>query len=219
VTPSPSDTPLPTDTPVPTETPLPTNSPPEISPIAAHTTDEDVPAGPITFTIGDVETPADALQVLAGSSNRALVPPANIITSGSGSNRNLTLIPASDQSGTTTITITVTDTSGYQASTSFELAVVAVNDAPVAQDDFASTVQDTPVSIPALANDSDVDSDGLQFSTLSDPAHGSVQSAADQLVYTPDPGYSGEDSFTYTLTDGDLESLPAAVTVTINPPD
>lgn len=147
------------------------------------------------------------------------MPPANIIAGGSGSDRNLTLTPATDQSGLTTITITVTDPSGNQASTSFELAVVAVNDAPVAQDDFASTIQDTPVSIPALANDSDVDGDGLQFSTLSDPAHGSVQAEGDQLVYTPDPGYSGEDSFTYTLTDGDLESLPATVTVTINPPD
>jgi hypothetical protein len=228
---SPSDTPIieetPTSTPVieetPTDTPeveaTPTNSPPEISPVPALSTDEDVAVGPIAFTVGDLETPAGDLQVLANSSDPVLLPESNILAGGSGSDRSVTLAPAADQSGTVTITITVTDKSGSQSGTSFDLLVVPVNDAPVAQDDSSSTVQDTNVAIPALTNDLDVDGDVLQFSVLSDPAHGSVQVQGDGLVYTPDPGYTGDDSFSYTVTDGILESNPATVTVTINPPD
>ena len=218
-TPPPTPTLAPSNTPVPTDTPLPTNAPPEISPISDLSTDEDIPAGPVAFTIGDLENPAEELKIIASSSNPALVPVANIVFGGSGTERTLTITPTADQSGSVAITITVADSSGGQASTSFDLIVVPVNDAPVAQDDFASTVQDNQVAIAVLANDSDVDGDALQFGTINDPAFGSVLAVDGTLVYTPDLGYNGVDSFTYTITDGNLESLPATVTVTINPPD
>jgi LysM repeat protein len=214
---APSETPVPTGTPVIEETP--TNSPPEISPISSQTTDEDVPADPVIFTVSDLETPAGELMVSASSSNPALVPVANIVLGGSGAARTLTITPAADQSGTATITVTVKDSSGDQASASFDLVVVPVNDAPVARDDFASTIQDTQVAIPVLANDSDVDGDLLQIGTFSEPANGSVHVAGETLVYTPNSGYTGEDSFTYTVSDGVLESLPATVTVTITSQD
>lgn len=218
-TPLPEPTLAPSETPVPTITPTievtPTNSPPEISPISAQITDEDVPAGPITFTVGDRETPAGELLVTASSSNPALVPLENIVTGGSGTNRSLTITPAANQSGTATITVTVTDSAGAQASTSFELVVLPVNDAPLAQDDFASTVVDTPVAIPVLVNDGDIDGDTLLIATVSEPAFGSVQIAGEILVYTPNTGYTGIDLFTYTVFDGIIESLPAKVTVTI----
>jgi hypothetical protein len=213
----PTPSPAPTETTVPTDAP-PSNTPPEISPVPGMTIEEDTTAGPIVFSVSDQETPPEELQVDGRSSNPALVPQGNIFMGGSGSERTLSLSPAENQSGSTTITITVTDASGGQASTAFELVVTPVNDAPTAQDDIANTVQDTPVSIQLLANDMDVDGDLLQIDSIGSPANGSLQVQGESVLYIPALGYTGMDQFFYTITDGNLVSLPATVTITINPP-
>jgi len=82
-----------------------------------------------TITIGDGETSATSLPVSASSANAALVPNGNIVLSGSGASRTVTLTPALNQTGTTTITLTVTD-GNLTASDSFVLTVSAANDAP-----------------------------------------------------------------------------------------
>ncbi len=105
------------------------NSPPTISNILDQVTNEDVTAGPLSFTLGDVETAAGSLTVSGSSSNQTLVPDANVVFGGSGASRTVTLIPAADQSGTATITITVTDGEASAFDT-FLLTVTAVNDTP-----------------------------------------------------------------------------------------
>jgi len=65
-----------------------------------------------------------------------------------------------------------------------------------------------------LGNDSDVDGDELTAELFTAPAHGSVVFSADgAFVYTPAPGWSGEDSFTYRAFDGLDYSSPATVKV------
>lgn len=70
------------------------NNLPTISDVTNKSKPEDVPVGPINFTIGDVEAPASSLVVTATSSNQTLVPNANIILGGSGANRTVTRAPA-----------------------------------------------------------------------------------------------------------------------------
>ena len=95
--------------------------------------------------------------------------------------------------------------------------MTAVNDAPVAVDDSATTDEDTPVAISVLANDSDVDGDTLTVVAVSDPPNGSVVNNGDgTITYTPDTGYDGPDSFTYDIGDGNGGSATATVTVTVN---
>src|SRR5436190_296235 len=106
----------------------PVNDPPTISSVANQSTDEDTPTAAIPFSIGDVETPAGNLIVSVRSSNPDLVPDANILFGGSGSNRTVTLRPATNQFGSTTITLTVRDGDGGAASASFLLSVNSVND-------------------------------------------------------------------------------------------
>ena len=53
---------------------------------------------------------------------------------------------------------------------------------------------------------------------MSGPAHGTLSNpGAGQPTYTPDPGYSGSDSFTFKANDGQADSNVATVTLTISP--
>lgn len=68
-----------------------------------------------------------------------------------------------------------------------------------------------------LANDSDVENDPLAALLLAQPLHGAVGLNGDgTLVYVPDAGYAGEDTFTYIASDGVLTDT-ALVTVTVTP--
>ncbi len=58
----------------------------------------------------------------------------------------------------------------------------------------------------------------LSFAPVSSPAHGSLSGTAPNLTYTPDTGYSGSDSFDFIANDGSLDSAPATVSITVNPP-
>jgi hypothetical protein len=102
------------------------NDLPTISPIADRTINENTSTGPIPFTVSDSETAASALVVAGNSSNPTLVPPANLVFAGSGTNRTVTVIPASHQFGTATIILTATDSAGGTGSRAFSVTVNAV---------------------------------------------------------------------------------------------
>jgi uncharacterized repeat protein (TIGR01451 family) len=106
------------------------NDVPTISDIADQSTNEDTPTSAIPFTVNDVETPASSLTLSAASSNPVLVPVANIVFGGSGSNRTVTITPATDQFGSAVITVTVSDGSGGNTGDAFTLMVASANDAP-----------------------------------------------------------------------------------------
>ncbi len=100
-----------------------TNSPPSISGIPAQSIAANSPTPPLPLTVGDVETAADSLMLTASSSLQSLVPDANIVLGGAGSNRTVTVTPLPGQQGTVTITLSVTDGGGITANTSFQLSV------------------------------------------------------------------------------------------------
>ena len=103
------------------------------------------------------------------------------------------------------------------------MTVTPVNDAPVAEDDHATTTEETPVAIDILANDGDIDSvlDPSSVTVTTPPAHGttSVDPATGQVTYTPEPNWSGTDTFTYQVCDGATPALcdSAVVTVDVTP--
>ena len=88
---------------------MPPNVPPTITGIADQTINRNTSTGPLSFTIGDAETPVTSLVVSSNSSNPALVPNTNIVVGGTGANRTVTVTPLTNQVGTTTITLSVYD--------------------------------------------------------------------------------------------------------------
>lgn len=83
-------------------------------------------------------------------------------------------------------------------------------------DDAISLNEDTTIRFNPLANDSDADGDRITLRILTNPTHGQITVNADQTVsYTASTDYSGTDSFTYQLNDGQANSQIATVRLTI----
>jgi hypothetical protein len=103
------------------------------------------------------------------------------------------------------------------AAATVSITVDHVNQAPVANNDSASTQPDTPVTVNVLANDTDLDNDPLTVTGASTPAHGAaVVNANNTVTYTPATGYSGPDSFTYGVSDGNGGTASATVSITVS---
>lgn len=102
------------------------NQPPTISAIANQTTRENTPTSPIVFSINDPDTPLANLKLIASSFNTALVPDANIVFAGAGTNRTVTITPAPNTNGVVNITIIVEENTGGRATSSFALTITRV---------------------------------------------------------------------------------------------
>ena len=90
------------------------------------------------------------------------------------------------------------------------------NAAPIATGDATGTNINTAASIAVLANDTDADGDALSPLSLTAPAHGTaVANANGTVLYTPAVNYTGEDSFTYSISDNQGGSAIGTVAVTI----
>ena len=171
-------------------------------------TDEDTP-GSTDVLVNDFDVDGDTLAIdFIGTPSNGSV--ANL---GGGV---LEYTPDPDFNGSDSFTYTVSDGTGRFATATVNITVNPVNDDPVAVDDAASTDEDVPVSVNAISNDTDPDGDALTISSFTQAADGSVADlGGGVLEYTPDPGFFGTDSFTYTISDSQGGSATATVNVTI----
>lgn len=127
--------------------------------------------------------------------------------------------PVVNFASTDTFTYTLSDGHDATATTVVTITVSNENDNPQAVADTALTAEDTAVVIDVLANDSDIDGDALRIDSLTQPAHGFVVVNVDQtVIYTPTSNYQGhDDSFSYTISDGNGGAATSVVTVTVTP--
>ena len=144
----------------------------------------------------------------------------------------LTVTPLPNWNGTFTLSVemivtdsatlstgAVTDTTS--TTTTVDITVNPVNDAPVTNADSYATSEDTPLVISGpgvLANDTDVENGLLTAALVTGPDNGSLTLNADgSFTYTPDADFSGADSFTYKTNDGTVDGNTETVTIDVNP--
>ena len=119
------------------------------------------------------------------------------------------------------VTVTAEDEYNATGTATFDITIEDVNERPVAVFDIPlATDEDTATTFAVLANDIDQDDgDTLTVSITSQPSRGRVvaDTTTQLLTYTPAENDHGTYTFMYTASDGTLSSLPALVTVTVNP--
>ncbi len=168
-------------------------------------TDEDTPLD-LTLTGSDVD--GDSLTFAV------VTPPAH--GSLTGTAPDLTYTPDGNYHGADSFTFTVNDGAVDSAEATIDLTVNSVNDVPVADPQSLLTNENT--SLDLTLTGSDVDGDGLTFSVVTPPTHGTLTGTAPDLTYTPDTDYYGPDSFTFVANDGMANSTEATISIYVNSP-
>ncbi len=134
---------------------------------------------------------------------------------------SVTFTPAENDTGTRSFTATVVDGDGASAVVDVEVEITGVNDDPVAEDDSFSVNEDSLFRVDQsdlLANDTDIDGDDLVIIDVSGGTNGTAfLGASGRVNYQPDENFTGEDSFTYTIDDGNGGTAEATVTITVDP--
>ena len=161
----------------------------------------------IDVLANDIDLNSDPFSIISvGSAANGTVVLDDAGTPGDGSDDTIIYTPDANYFGSDTFDYVISD--GVASSTgTVNVTVNSVEDPPVAQNDFVSTLPDTGLTINVagdlLANDSDGDGDPLSLSGFTQPTNGTlVDNGNGTLSYTPNAGYFGSDSFTYTITDG-----------------
>jgi len=191
------------------------NVAPNILPVAephSVTTTEDTPVE-ISLIGSDSDSDPLAYSMVTVPSHGSL----------SGTAPNLTYTPNTNFNGSDSFTFKVNDGAADSAPAAVSITVSPVNDPPVANDDTATTQEDTPVKIDVLTNDADIDNvgrylylDTLSLTAVSQGTNGSVTINPDStLTYNPNANFYGSDTFTYTISDNEGLTDTAKVTVTV----
>jgi Bacterial Ig domain/SdrD B-like domain/Domain of unknown function DUF11 len=132
--------------------------------------------------------------------------------------------PGANNSGTLSVIPGDTVTTNYVdaltstgASTTRTDTTAVTNRPPVAEDDSGATRPGVAISLPLLANDADPDQHPLTVQTVTQGANGVVTLRPDgTVIYLPNPGFTGTDTFTYTISDGNGGTDTATVTIRVD---
>jgi Bacterial Ig domain len=164
----------------------------------------------ITLVGSDEDGPETNYVVLASPTNGTL----------SGVAPNLTYRGASNYFGPDSFTFSVNDGSLTSAVATVSITVLAVNQPPVAKDDHYDLGGGATLDIPApgvLSNDSDPEGGGLTAILVNGPLQGVVNlNPSGGFNYTPTNHFNGVDAFSYQVSDGQTNSGPATVSITVS---
>ncbi|MGH2786088.1 MAG: Ig-like domain-containing protein [Actinomycetota bacterium] len=142
---------------------------------------------------------------------------------------NVTYTPAAGFSGSDSFTFRANDGTANSNTATVSITVAAGNAPPQAAAVSKSGPPDQPVDVGLSGTD--LETCELTFGIVSGPAHGALSGIAGapcdggspnadsaSVVYTPAPGFTGADSFTYAVTDGEGASANGVVSLTIGSP-
>ncbi len=170
-----------------------------------------IPAPGILFNDSDVD--GDVVSVIA--LNAVQTSGGILIWNPDGS---FDYTPPAGFTGVEIFEYTISDGNGGTDIAELTVSVLPVNNAPIAEDDMYTTEEDLSVSGNVLDNDSDPEGQNLTVNNtpVSAPMSGSVTINSDgSFTYTPNPGFTGTDSFIYEVCDDGVPSQCAQATATV----
>ncbi|MEM8729895.1 MAG: Ig-like domain-containing protein, partial [Pseudomonadota bacterium] len=126
--------------------------------------------------------------------------------------------PEPDFFGQDEFTYSVTTETGGTDIGTVMINLQPVNDAPEANTDSGLVSEDGMITFQPLLNDVDIDGDELTTVVVVSGENGrAVLNEDGTITYTPDPNFAGEDTFSYTVSDGQGGSSTGLVTVIVTP--
>jgi len=180
---------------------------PNQAPVAIDTsvsTGEDI-ALPIVLSASDGDGDALIYTISQQPANGSII----------GLTPNLTYTPNANFNGTDSFTFLANDGVLDSNTATISITVNAINDAPVAQNQSVTAQEDTALDGQLTATD--VDGDALTFSFQQQASNGVVVVQANGVFsYTPNNNYNGNDSFTFIVNDGTVDSTDTTVSITVN---
>jgi hypothetical protein len=130
----------------------------------------------------------------------------------------VTYTPNPDFQGKDSFTYTVSN--GQFTSPAATVSVTVAPATPYAIPQVFGVVLNTPKTITLLGTDPDVPALPLTFAVNAPPIYGTLSGlnpATGAITYTPNKGYKGNDTFTFTVSNGVNRSTPASVTFVVAP--
>jgi hypothetical protein len=192
-------------------------------PVAVDDSVKTITETPIDINVLANDTDSDSGGGLDVTSVTIVSPPSNGVVSVNPTTGVVTYTPNAGFAGNDLFTYTVEDNDG--AVSNVAQVSVFVNAPPVANDDSGSTLPGVPVTIAVLANDFDPTPGGglvpSSVTIVSPPTNGTalVNVTNGFITYTPVVGFSGTETFTYTVFDVDgAVSNEATVSIAVNSP-
>ena len=158
---------------------------------------------PLAITLSGSDADGDALSYAVTSPSHGTL---------SGLAPDLVYQPSSNYHGPDSFAFKVNDGKIDSASVVIAISVAPVNDAPLAEPQAVSVNEDSTVAITLTG--SDVDGDVLTYS-VTGPANGDLSGTAPNLIYRPKANYFGRDGFSFQVSDGQLASAAATVSITV----
>jgi DNA-binding beta-propeller fold protein YncE len=168
----------------------------------SFTTDEDTPLN-IVLTGTDPENDKLTFKIVAQPLNGTL----------KETDKELIYTPKQKFNGNDSFTFLASDEELESKPATVNIKIKPVNDPPISEPQTVNVDENSQVKITLIAKDPEKDK--ITFEIASKPSNGTLEGTPPELVYKPNKGFSGEDSFTFTANDATLESDPANIRIIV----
>jgi len=198
------------------------NDQPVVTSISDQSINEDESVSGVSFTVTDIEDLPCSFNITASSTNTSMIPNTNINTSCSEGVYQLNITPSANQYGTANISISASDSEGLAASTSFNVTVSPINDAPSLSDISSQSLNEgESVHLSFIADD--IESSTLTVNAVSadqvlisnDNLILSNNGDAYKIIITPNAYQAGQTEINISASDGIL-TTSKTFTITVN---
>lgn len=147
----------------------------------------------------------NTIEIVSSPQNGSLVPSLN----------SFNYIPNANFNGNDSFIYRIFDGTNYSNSSSVNINVAPVNDNPIANTQNLITNEDTSLNI--SLSGFDIENSSLTYSLVSFPSNGTLSGTLPNLTYTPNANYTGSDSFTFKVNDGQLDSVVSTIYISVLP--